>query len=300
MKKDLISIKDLSEQEIYKIFNLAAQLKKEQKQGKSHNHLLAGKTIAMLFEKPSLRTRMTFEVGMYQLGGHTVYERLIGEKIGDRESVQDVAKNLERWVDGIVVRTFSHQNVTDLAKFTNIPVINALTDLLHPCQILTDMFTILEKKGRLDGIKVAYIGDGNNICNSWIYGAEKTGIVLKIACPEGYEPSKEMITKELFITHNPEDAVKDSDIVYTDVWVSMGQESEKADRKIMFQAFQINKKLLLNTNHDVLIMHCLPAHRGEEITDEVIDSPNAIVFDEAENRLHIQKAILNLLLRDEL
>ena len=295
-----MSIKNLSKQEIYKIFNLAAQLKKEQKQGKIHNHLLAGKTIAMLFEKPSLRTRITFEVGMYQLGGHAVYERLIGEKIGDREAVQDVAKNLERWVDGIVVRTFSHQNVTDLAKFTNIPVINALTDLLHPCQILTDMFTILEKKGRLEGIKVAYIGDGNNICNSWIYGAEKTGIMLKIACPEGYEPSQDMTTKDLFITHNPKEAVKDSDIVYTDAWASMGQESEKEIRNKVFQAFQINKKLLSNTNPDVLIMHCLPAHRGEEITDEVIDSPNAIVFDEAENRLHIQKAILNLLLRDEL
>jgi len=300
MKKNLMSIKNLSKQEIYKIFNLAAQLKKEQKQGKIHNHLLAGKTIAMLFEKPSLRTRITFEVGMYQLGGHAVYERLIGEKIGDREAVQDVAKNLERWVDGIVVRTFSHQNVTDLAKFTNIPVINALTDLLHPCQILTDMFTILEKKGRLEGIKVAYIGDGNNICNSWIYGAEKTGIMLKIACPEGYEPSQDMTTKDLFITHNPKEAVKDSDIVYTDAWASMGQESEKEIRNKVFQAFQINKKLLSNTNPDVLIMHCLPAHRGEEITDEVIDSPNAIVFDEAENRLHIQKAILNLLLRDEL
>jgi len=300
MKKDLISIKDLSKQEIYKIFNLAAQLKKEQKQGKSHNHLLAGKTIAMLFEKPSLRTRMTFEVGMYQLGGHAVYERLIGEKIGDRESVQDVAKNFERWVDGIVVRSFSHQNVIDLAKFANIPVINALTDLLHPCQILTDMFTILEKKGRLEDIKVAYVGDGNNICNSWICGAEKTGMILKIACPEGYEPSHDMTTKDLFITHSPEEAVKNSDIVYTDAWASMGQESEKEIRNKMFQAFQINKKLLSNASSDVLIMHCLPAHRGEEITDEVIDSSNAIVFDEAENRLHVQKAILSLLLRNEL
>ena len=300
MKKDLISIKNLSKQEIYKIFNLATQLKKEQKQSKSHNHLLTGKTIAMLFEKPSLRTRMTFEVGMYQLGGHAVYERLIGEKIGDREAVQDVAGNLERWVDGIVVRTFSHQNVTDLAKFANVPVINALTDLLHPCQILTDMFTILEKKGRLDGIKVAYIGDGNNICNSWMYGAEKTDIILKIACPEGYEPPQDMTTKELFITHNPEEAVKDSDIVYTDAWASMGQESEKEMRNKVFRAFQINKKLLSNANPDVLIMHCLPAHRGEEITDEVIDSPNAIVFDEAENRLHVQKAVLSLLLRNEL
>ena len=300
MKKDLISIKDLSKQEIYKIFKLAAQLKKEQRQGKSHNHLLAGKTIAMLFEKPSLRTRMTFEVGMYQLGGHAVYERLIGEKIGDREAVQDVAKNLERWVDGIVVRSFSHQNVIDLAKFANIPVINALTDLLHPCQILTDMFTILEKKGRLEDIKVAYVGDGNNICNSWICGAEKTGMILKIACPEGYEPSHDMTTKDLFITHSPEEAVKNSDIVYTDAWASMGQESEKEIRNKMFQAFQINKKLLSNASSDVLIMHCLPAHRGEEITDEVIDSSNAIVFDEAENRLHVQKAILSLLLRNEL
>jgi len=300
MKKDLISIKDLSKQEIYKIFNLAAQLKKEQKQGKSHNDLLAGKTIAMLFEKPSLRTRMTFEVGMYQLGGHAVYERLIGEKIGDREAVQDVARNLERWVDGIVVRSFSHQNVIDLAKFANIPVINALTDLLHPCQILTDMFTILEKKGRLEDIKIAYVGDGNNVCNSWIYGAEKTGMILKIACPKGYEPSKDITTKNLFITSNPEEAIKNADIVYTDAWASMGQESEKEIRNKLFQAFQINKKLLSNANPDVLVMHCLPAHRGEEITDEVIDSPNAIVFDEAENRLHIQKAILNLLLRNEL
>ncbi len=298
MKKDLISIKDLSEQEIYKIFKLAAQLKKEQKQGKSHNHLLAGKTIAMLFEKPSLRTRMTFEVGIYQLGGHAVYERLIGEKIGDRETVQDVAKNLERWVDGIVVRSFSHQNVIDLAKFASIPVINALTDLLHPCQILTDMFTILEKKGRLEGIKVAYIGDGNNVCNSWIYGAEKTGMILKIACPKGYEPSKDITAKNLFITNNPEEAIKNADIVYTDAWASMGQESEKEVRNKVFQEFQVNKKLLSNANPDVLIMHCLPAHRGEEITDEVMDGPNAIVFDEAENRLHVQKAVLTLLLKN--
>ncbi len=298
MKKDLISIKDLSKQEIYKIFKLAAKLKKEQKQGKSHNHLLAGKTIAMLFEKPSLRTRMTFEVGTYQLGGHAVYERLIGEKIGDRESVQDVAKNLERWVDGIVVRSFSHQNVIDLAKFANIPVINALTDLLHPCQILTDMFTILEKKGRLEDIKVAYVGDGNNVCNSWIYGAEKTGMILKIACPKGYEPSKDITTKNLFITSNPEEAIKDADIVYTDAWASMGQESEKEVRNKVFQEFQVNKKLLSNANPDVLIMHCLPAHRGEEITDEVMDGPNAIVFDEAENRLHVQKAVLTLLLKN--
>jgi len=298
MKKDLISIKDLSKQEIYKIFNLAAQLKKEQKQGKSHNHLLAGKTIAMLFEKPSLRTRMTFEVGMYQLGGHAVYERLIGEKIGDRESVQDVAKNFERWVDGIVVRSFSHQNVIDLAKFANIPVINALTDLLHPCQILTDMFTILEKKDRLENIKIAYVGDGNNVCNSWIYGAEKTGMILKIACPKGYEPSKDITAKNLFITNNPEEAIKNADIVYTDAWASMGQESEKEVRNKVFQEFQVNKKLLSNANPDVLIMHCLPAHRGEEITDEVMDGPNAIVFDEAENRLHVQKAVLTLLLKN--
>jgi len=298
MKKDLISIKDLSEQEIYKIFKLAAQLKKEQKQGKSHNHLLAGKTIAMLFEKPSLRTRMTFEVGIYQLGGHAVYERLIGEKIGDRETVQDVAKNLERWVDGIVVRSFSHQNVIDLAKFASIPVINALTDLLHPCQILTDMFTILEKKGRLEGIKVAYIGDGNNVCNSWIYGAEKTGMILKIACPKGYAPSQDITTKNQFISNSPEETVKNADIVYTDAWASMGQELEKEMRSKAFQTFQVNKKLLSNANSDVLVMHCLPAHRGEEITDEIIDSPNSIVFDEAENRLHVQKAILNLLLKN--
>jgi len=298
MKKDLISIKDLSKQEIYKIFKLAAKLKKEQKQGKSHNHLLAGKTIAMLFEKPSLRTRMTFEVGTYQLGGHAVYERLIGEKIGDRETVQDVAKNLERWVDGIVVRSFSHQNVIDLAKFANIPVINALTDLLHPCQILTDMFTILEKKDRLENIKIAYVGDGNNVCNSWIYGAEKTGMILKIACPKGYEPSKDITAKNLFITNNPEEAIKNADIVYTDAWASMGQESEKEVRNKVFQEFQVNKKLLSNANPDVLIMHCLPAHRGEEITDEVMDGPNAIVFDEAENRLHVQKAVLTLLLKN--
>ncbi len=298
MKKDLISINYLSKQEIYEIFELATQLKKEQKQGKSHNDLLAGKTIAMLFEKPSLRTRMTFETGMYQLGGHAIYERLIGEKIGDRETVLDVAKNLERWVDGIVVRSFSHQNVINLAKFTNIPVINALTDLLHPCQILTDMFTILEKKGRLEGIKLAYIGDGNNVCNSWIYGAEKTGMILKIACPNGYEPSQDITANNLFISNDPEEVVKDADIVYTDAWASMGQESEKKIRNKAFQAFQVNKKLLSNASPDVLIMHCLPAHRGEEITDKVMDGPNSIVFDEAENRLHVQKAVLNLLLKN--
>jgi len=306
--KDLLSIHDITAEEIEAIFALAADLKTRQQRGVPHP-LLTRKTLAMIFEKPSLRTRVTFEVGMTQLGGHAIYLTPADIRLGQRETVQDAARNLERWVDAIMARTFSHQMVEKLAEHASIPVINGLTDRLHPCQILTDIFTVRERRGDVRGLKVAYVGDGNNVCNSWCFGAAKTGIHLAVACPKGYEPDEEVWRKAtedaaasgatLTLGHDPAEAVRDAHVIYTDVWASMGQEEEHAQRLRDFQAFQVDGRLVGRARPDVLVMHCLPAHRGEEITDEVIDGPNSIVFDEAENRLHVQKAIMVLLMAPE-
>ena len=306
--KDLLSIHDITAEEIEAIFALAADLKARQQRGVPHP-LLTRKTLAMIFEKPSLRTRVTFEVGMTQLGGHAIYLTPADIRLGQRETVQDAARNLERWVDAIMARTFSHQMVEKLAEHASIPVINGLTDRLHPCQILTDIFTVRERRGDVRGLKVAYVGDGNNVCNSWCFGAAKTGIHLAVACPKGYEPDEEVWRKAtedaaasgatLTLGHDPAEAVRDAHVIYTDVWASMGQEEEHAQRLRDFQAFQVDGRLVGRARPDVLVMHCLPAHRGEEITDEVIDGPNSIVFDEAENRLHVQKAIMVLLMAPE-
>jgi len=302
MKKDLISIKDLSFAEINDIFNLAAKLKKNKLK---FANMFKGKTLCLIFHKPSLRTRVSFEVGMTQLGGNSIYMKEdIG--LGLRETIADTAKTLSRYVDAIVLRTFGHNNVIELARQASVPVINGLSDLSHPCQGLADLFTIKEKLGKLKGAVLAYVGDGNNVCHSLLYGASKLGMDMAIATPVGYEPQVSIVSEakrsagevgsSITLTNDPARAVKDADVIYTDVWASMGQESEKQERKKIFADFQVNKNLVKLAKKKVLIMHCLPAHRGEEITDEVIDSDNSIVFDQAENRLHAQKAILIKLL----
>lgn len=305
MTKDLLSIRDLNASEMDGLFSLAADLKAQQRKGIAHP-LLTGKTLGMIFEKPSLRTRVTFEVGMAQLGGRAIYLAPADIQVGQRETAKDVAKNLERWVDGIVARTFTHQTVEELARYAAVPVINGLSDLTHPCQILADLFTLREKCGPLHGVKVAYIGDGNNVCHSWLYGAARTGIELNVACPKGYEPDADVVAfacreaeasgGRITLLDDARAAAAGADVLYTDVWTSMGQESEAAKRRRDFQGFQVDTALLGLAKPDVLVMHCLPAHRGEEITDEVLDGPHSIVYDEAENRLHVQKAILVTLL----
>jgi ornithine carbamoyltransferase len=297
MIKDFLSIHDLSAYEYSKLMDLTQDVKKNPRKYRTK---LQDKILAMIFEKPSLRTRVTFEAGMIQLGGEAIYLGPTDIQIGKRESTHDIGKNLERWVDGIIIRTFAHRNVIDLAAVTRIPVINALTDLSHPCQGMADFFTLREKKRDLE--KLAYVGDGNNVCHSLMFAAARAGITMAVAVPKGYEPSPEIIrlaqedgreTGYSFeLTHDPYAAVRGADAVYTDVWASMGQESEKDKRAKIFAPFQVNKALMAEAKPGAFFMHCLPAHRGDEVTDEVMDSPQSIVFDQAENRLHIQKAIM--------
>lgn len=293
MKRDFTSITDFNKDEVIKLFELAKDLKRDRFQP-----LLKDKTLAMIFEKPSLRTRVTFETGMFQLGGTAIYLSPKDIQLGERESVKDAAANLSRWVDLIMARTFSHNTITELAENATIPVINGLSDLEHPCQVLGDFFTILEHKGSFQNLKLAYIGDGNNVCNSLLLASAMLGVSIAVGCPEGYEPNSEILNEArkssnvIEIYHDPEQAAKDADIVYTDVWASMGQEEEGEKRKRVFARFQVNKELVKFAKVDHLIMHCLPAHRDEEITSEILDGPSSIVLDEAENRLHIQKAIM--------
>jgi len=303
--KDLISIADLSVEEIYEIFDVSKSLKEKKYTGEPH-HLLEGKTLGMIFTKRSTRTRVSFEVGIYQLGGIGLYFGPNDLQLGTSESIEDTAKVLARYLDGIMIRTFAHIDVTELAKYANIPVINGLTDLLHPCQVLTDLFTVLEKKRKLQGLKLAYIGDGNNMAHSLLNGCSKVGMNIAIASPSGYKPDKEIVESakkfakymgsKVEILDDPIAAVKNADIVYTDVWASMGQEAEAAERRKKFMKYQVNPKLVKNAKDDYLFMHCLPAHRGDEVVNEVADSPNSVIFDEAENRLHVQKAIMALVM----
>jgi ornithine carbamoyltransferase len=303
--KSLVSIHDLTLEEIYEIFDVSKSLKQKQLTGEPHR-LLEGKTLGMIFSKPSTRTRVSFEVGIYQLGGIGLYFGPNDLQLKKSESVSDTARVLSRYLSGIMIRTFDHQDVVDLARYGSIPVINGLTDLLHPCQVLTDLFTVLEKKRYLKGLKLAYIGDGNNMAHSLLNGCSKVGMDISIASPGGYKPLAEIVNNarenakymgsKVNIIDDPVEAVKDADIIYTDVWASMGQEKEAAERKKIFKAFQVNSDLIKHAKEDYLFMHCLPAHRGDEVTDEIADSPNSVIFDEAENRLHVQKAVMALVM----
>jgi len=296
LRKDLVSLWDVDRDDVFELFKYASQLK-----GNRINGRLKEKTLALVFEKPSLRTRVTFETAIYELGGYAIYLSPSDIGLGSRESVKDVALNLSRWVSAIVARTFAHETVLELARHATIPVINGLSDLEHPCQALADLFTIYEKKGALSKIKLVYVGDGNNVCHSLMLGASICGITMEVATPPGYEPKKEYVEKTgVNVVNDPYKAVRDADVIYTDVWTSMGQEAEYEKRMRDFGKFQVNETLLSYAKQDVHVMHCLPAHRGEEITDDVIDGPHSIVFDQAENRLHVQKAILIKLLGHKL
>lgn len=300
---NFLSVHDLSTYEFHELLDLAGQVKS---QPQRYRDKLQNKVLAMIFEKPSLRTRMTFEVGMLQLGGQAVYLSPADIQMGKRESIYDVGKNLERWVDMIMIRTFDHQIAMDLAAHTSIPVINALTDWLHPCQAMADFLTIQERRHDLSRFSLAYVGDGNNVCHSLIFAASKAGITIKIATPPGYEPDPDVVKLaaqdgagtgyNLFLSQDPAEAVDGAHAVYTDTWTSMGQEAEKKERHHIFSPYQVNAELMAKAQPEALFMHCLPAHRGEEVTDEVIDSPQSVVFDQAENRLHFQKAIMLLLM----
>ena len=306
--KDLISMNDLSVGEVATIFDVAKKLKQKQKKGEPHQYL-KGKTLVMIFSKASTRTRVSFETGFFQLGGHPIYLNDSSSQVGRGEPVRDTARVLSRFADGIMIRTFSHDAVKELAEFASIPVINGLTDLEHPCQALTDLFTIMEHKEVLKGRKLVYVGDGNNMTNSLMVACAKVGMNMVCACPEGYQPDPVIFREAceeaqktgctIEIEEDLFKAAKGADVLYTDVWASMGQEGEQSIRKEALGDYQINAELLKVARPDAIVLHCLPAHRGEEITDDVIEGPQSVVFDQAENRLHVQKAIMALLMSDE-
>jgi ornithine carbamoyltransferase len=300
MKKDFLTVCDLSSGEINSILKRAVELKS----GKDASACpLIGKSIGLLFEKTSTRTRVSLETGIYQMGGQPVYMTSNEIQLGRGETVSDTARTLSRYLSAIAVRTHAQERIQEFADNATVPVINALTDLHHPCQALADIMTIYEKKGSLKGIRLAFIGDGNNVANSLVEAASLMGMDMMIACPEGYEPDPEVLEKaknsakgEILILRDPKEAAGKADVIYTDVWISMGQEQETATRRKKFYAFQINSELIAGSKDDAIVMHCLPAHRGEEITEAVIDGPKSVVFDQAENRLHAQKALLEFLL----
>ena len=304
--RDLLSIHELTVGEVEEILELAAELKAKQKAGIEHK-LLAGKTLGMIFEKSSTRTRVSFETGMYQLGGQALFLSNRDLQLGRGEPIKDTARVLSRYLDGIMIRTYGHERVVELAQYADIPVINALTDLLHPCQVLTDLLTIKEHKGKnLKGLKMAYVGDGNNMTNSYMYGCAKAGMEFVAATPEDYRPD-ETVTRQAMedakatgasikLVTDPVEAVKGADIVVTDTWASMGQEEEHDARKKIFAPYQVNKELMAHADKRAIVMHCLPAYRGEEITEEVLEANADVIFDEAEHRLHTQKAIMALLM----
>jgi len=303
--ENFISLAELSAEGIYEILDLAAELKDEWRRG-GNRPLLAGKTLGMILQKPSLRTRVSFEVGMRHLGGEALYLSPQEIKLGERESVADVARVLSRYVDGIMARVFAHSDVEELAAQASVPVINGLSDFGHPCQALSDLFTIREERGTLRGLRLAYVGDGNNVAHSLLFGASLVGMEIWVATPPDYEPQKEVVAKakgfaqrmgsQVVLTHDPQEAVRGADMIYTDVWASMGQEEGGEERLKVFPPYQVNAQLVAKAGKSPLVMHCLPAHRGEEITDEVMDGPYSIVYTQAENRLHLQKAVLLLLM----
>lgn len=300
-KGDFISLADFSAQQLWEWLEKARELKEEWKRG-GNKPILKGKTLGMLFQKPSLRTRVSFEIGMLHLGGHALYLSPNEVGLGGRESVADVARVLSRYVDGIMARVFAHEHVVELARHSLVPVINGLSDFSHPCQGLSDLFTIWEKLGGISGVKLAYVGDGNNVLTSLLFGGTKLGMEIRVATPVGYEPKEPVLTQarafaaesggQVLLSHDPFEAVAEADVIYTDVWTSMGQEAERERRLAVFPPYQVNAKLVAAARRGAIVMHCLPAHRGEEITDEVADGPQSVLFDQAENRLHAQKAIL--------
>jgi ornithine carbamoyltransferase len=300
MKKDFLTVLDLSANELQRLIKRSIELKSGVDANKCP---LIGKSIGLLFEKSSTRTRVSLEVGVYQLGGQSIYMNPKEIQIGRGETIHDSAKVLSRYLNGIIIRTYSHNTLTEFASYASIPVVNGLSDLHHPCQALADLMTVYEKKGKLKGLRLAFIGDGNNVAHSLIEAASLTGMHIILACPKGYEPDPDVLEKartsssgQITVLREPAEAAANADVVYTDVWVSMGQEKEAARKKRKFRKYQINGELLSHAKKDALVLHCMPAHRGEEITDEVMDSPQSAVFDQAENRLHTQKALLEFLL----
>jgi ornithine carbamoyltransferase len=301
--KSLASLYDLTREEIEQSLKTSELLKLQNFRGEPHP-LLKGKTLAMVFEKASTRTRVSFEVGVWQLGGYALYLSAGDLQLGRGETIGDTAQVLSRYVDGIMARVFSHQTILGLIQGSRVPVINGLSDYSHPCQGLADLFTVYEKKGRLSGLKLAFVGDGNNVAHSLLYGCSKTGMNIVVGCPKGYEPKPEVVSRSIEegrkngstvkITNDPQEAVRGADVIYTDVWTSMGQEKEKEERIKSFKPYQVNPELVKLAKEDYIFMHCLPAHRGEEVTNEVADSKNSVIFDQAENRMHAQKALMAL------
>lgn len=301
-KRDLLNFHGLGRREFDGLLALAAELKRKQKRGVAHR-LLAGKGLALVFEKPSLRTRATFEVGMSQLGGHAIFLGPAEVGLGTRETPADCARSLARWVDLIAVRTYAQATIEEMAKYSAAPVINALTDLYHPCQVLADCQTLIEHKKKLDGLKITFVGDGNNMVHSWLEGAAIAPFSFALVCPKGYEPDATILAEahsagaKILVTNSLEEGVADADAIYTDVWTSMGQEKEAQQRRADFHDYQVNARVVALAKKDAVVMHCLPAHRGEEITHEVLESPQCVAFDQAENRLHAQKAVMVWLLQ---
>jgi ornithine carbamoyltransferase len=303
--RSLASLYDLTREEIEEILKTSELLKLQLLRGQEHT-LLKGKTLAMIFEKPSTRTRVSFEVGMWQLGGYALYLSSSDLQLGRGETIGDTAQVLSRYVDGIMARVFAHQTILDLVSYSKVPVMNGLSDFSHPCQGLADLFTVYEKKGRLSGLKLAYMGDGNNVAHSLIYGCSKVGMNITLGCPKGYEPDAQVVSRgkeegrksgsDVIVTNDPNEAAKGADIIYTDVWASMGKEKEREDRLKTFKPYQINTQLVKLAKEGHIFMHCLPAHRGEEVTDEVADSKHSVIFDQAENRMHTQKGLMALIM----
>lgn len=302
MTKHFLALHDFSRQELDAMLALAAELKQKQKSGIEH-HLLKGKTLAMIFEKASTRTRISFEVGIYQLGGHGLFIASGNSQMGRGEPIKDSARVMARYCDGVMIRTFGQEIVDEFAQYSSVPVINGLTDLFHPCQIMADLQTVIEHKGGYKGLKFAWVGDGNNMANTWIEAAAIFGFDLALACPNGYEPDRQVWewaqkqgTANITLTTDPYEAVRDADVINTDVWASMGQEAEQKKRGLAFQGYCVDDQLMMVAKPDSIVLHCLPAHRGEEISDSVIEGKHSVVWDEAENRLHIQKAIMATLM----
>ncbi|MEE8185842.1 MAG: ornithine carbamoyltransferase [Thermodesulfobacteriota bacterium] len=302
MPMNLLTIHDLEKSDIDNLLEKAVALKERHKRGIPHQPL-KGKVLGLIFEKPSTRTRVSFETAICHLGGNSIFISHIDSQIGRGEPIKDTARVMSRYVDAVVIRTYGHEIIEEYARYSTVPVINGLTDLHHPCQVLADIMTIVEKKGGYKGLKVVWIGDGNNMANSWIEAAARLGIELRLACPKGFQPDTGVLEKAramkgsfVEVVNNPKEAIREADVLNTDVWASMGHEKERKNRLMAFKGYQIGPEMLELTKKDVMVMHCLPAHRGEEITEEVLEGPNSVVWDQAENRLHMQKAILELLL----